>query len=128
MNTKLPSNLEFETFEIKVKEQGELVKVNESTAVEHSKIIGIFGLLKGGTQANFLSTMIISVNGENLISHKNFHASIIEKTNSLSVLDSMWIVDKEINNSDIRIEYKDGSEINDPYSFNLYFVCEKRQK
>ncbi len=72
--------------------------------------------------------MIISVGGENLISHEKFHASIIEKTNSLSVTESMWLVDKEINNSDIKIEYQDGGESTDPYSFNLYLVCEKRQK
>jgi len=125
---QLPPNLELEKFEINVTTRGQNVKINEKTVVEHSKIIGIFGLLKGGTQANFLSTLIISVNGENLISHEKFHASIIEKTNSLSVLDSMWHVDKDINNSDIKIEYQDGSEVSSPYSFNLYFVCEKRQK
>ena len=102
---------ELEKYTIEVTASGKSTKSpSAKTRVEHSKIIGIFALLKGGSQANFQSLMSINVQGENLISDEKFHPFIIEKTNSLSVKDSMWLVDKDIHNSDVKIEYIDGEQ------------------
>ncbi len=116
---------ELEMYELKVTSQNGKANVSDKTRTEHKKIIGIFCVLKGGSQPNFQSTIKISVDREPLVSDVKFHPFIIEKTNALSVEEAMWMCDKDINNSDVKIEYRDGGEQAEPYTLNVYFVCEK---
>lgn len=125
-NFFLPNNLELEAFDIEINSQFEEIKLSGKTTIEHEKLFGVFCIFKGGNQANYLSSMSISVNSERLISAEPFSPAIIEKTNYLSVLQALWIVDKKISASDVLIKYKDGGETPAPYKLTVYFICEKK--
>ncbi len=123
----IPDNLEIESFKIEIATANDEFKISEKTKIEHKKIVGVFCLLKGGNQPNYNSKLSIAINSENLVSVEPFSPFLIEKTNSLSVFDSMWKVDKDINTSDISIKYTDGnnSGASFPYTLTLCLLCQK---
>jgi len=122
----LPPNLELESHKIVVPSANAVVRVDSKTKIEHKKIIGLFLMLNGGTNANYNSKLSVSVDTKAIVSPQQFHAFIIEKTAALSIVEAMWHVDIEIQSSDIHIQYNDSGEIGSGYEATLYLVCEKK--
>jgi len=127
MEKPLPNNIELEAYRIDITNPNtsQIVKLNQKTKIEHKKIIGVFCALKGGNQANYKSKVSISINSENIISAEPFNIFLIEKTNSLTMENCMWKLDKEIKASDVNINYEDANEYSSPYTLVIYLVCTK---
>jgi hypothetical protein len=123
----LPPNLELEAFSIVVENAKDIVKINTKTKIEHDKVLGVFLLINGGTISNYKSKLSVTINSQAIVSAEPFNAFVIEKTTAISVVESMWNVDRKINSSDVAIRYEDSGEIGTAYTATLYFVCSKRK-
>jgi len=122
-------NLELEVFKIPVTTGGTLQSLDFKTKIEHNKVVGIFTALKGAADAasvNFGSQIRISIDSKPLVSNDMFQFFLLEKNNYSSISQVAWKTDFAIQSSDVKIEYKDGSNVNPPYTAYVYFICQKK--
>ncbi len=122
------SNLELESYEMKVSSAGQILRKDFKTKIEHKKIMGMFlthRVPTGGTSANRNSRLAIQVNRNFIFSQGLFHYTLLEKTEALTIYETAWRTDININNADIQIEYHDGSTVTPPYSVYVHLICQK---
>jgi len=121
-------NLELESYEMKVANDGDIVKGDFKTKIEHKKVLGIFithRVASGGFANNPNSTLSIKVDRNFVLAQGLFHYNLIEKTPYLTVYEAAWRTDIKINTSDVTIEYRDGSTVGGNYSAFIHFICQK---
>ncbi len=119
-------NLELESYEIDVTSAGQLVPVNANTKIEHGKILGVFVSCRGTASANYNSLFSVEVDNVRIISNDDIHFQLFEKTAYNNLIDVAWKTDIDISTSNVRILYKDGSNITPPYKAYVHFICRKK--
>ena len=121
-------NLELESYEIKIASNGQVIKKDFKTKIEHKKVLGVFVTHRvptGGFANNRNSRLSIKVDRNFILAQGLFHYNLIEKTESLTIYEVAWRTDISINTSDVAVEYHDGSTVNTAYSAYVHFICQK---
>lgn len=121
-------NLELETFEMKIGTANQVITKDFKTKIEHKKVLGVFlthRVPTGGTAFNRNSRLAIQIDRNYVFNQGLFHYSLLEKTEALTIYETAWKTDINIDTSDVRIEYHDGGTVTPPYTFNVHFICQK---
>ncbi len=121
-------NLELESYEIKISSNGQVIKKDFKTKIEHKKILAVFVTHRIPTNSygnNRNSRLSIKVDRNFILAQGLFHYNLIEKTESLTIYEVAWRTDININTSDVSIEYHDGNTVNTAYSAYVHFICQK---
>ena len=120
-------NLEYETYEIEVPSPNKLVTLNNiQTKAEHDRLLGVFGFYKGNGIDTIGSKLRIMIGNRHILSTRYIDFSIIEKTNTLSIEQSAVRLDVPVSNTDVKIEYIDGDNIEPPYRVFVVFILRKK--
>lgn len=122
-------NLELETFEIPITSAAQVVTLNSKTKIEHEKVLAVFLTHRnsaGTLQANRNSKLSIQIDRNYLFTVGEFHYTLLEKSEGMTIYESSWRTNIRINNSDVEIKYTDGSTVTPPYSAYVHLICKKK--
>ncbi|MCF6183100.1 MAG: hypothetical protein L3J56_00495 [Bacteroidales bacterium] len=121
-------NLELESYELKITSNGQIIKKDFKTKIEHKKVLGVFVTHRIPTNSygnNRNSRLSIKVDRNFILAQGLFHYNLIEKTENLTIYEVAWRTDINVNTSDVNIEYHDGATVNTAYSAYVHFICQK---
>jgi hypothetical protein len=122
-------NLELETYEIPVTSAGQEVKITSKTKIEHEKVLAVFLTHRnsaGTLQANRNSKLSIQIDRKYVFTEGEFHYTLLEKSEGMTIYESSWRTNIRINNSDVEVKYTDGSTVTPPYSAYVHLICKKK--
>ena len=121
-------NLELESYELPITVAGVTVSKEFKTKIEHKKVHGLFlthRVASGGVSYNRNSRISIKIDRDFVFNQGLFHCILLEKTEGLTIYETAWRTDIDINVSDVAIEYSDGSTVTPPYSLYVHLICKK---
>jgi hypothetical protein len=120
-------NLEIEHYELLVKTSGQTVNLDGlKTKIEHDKILGVF-TISDNANSNYGSQVSVQIDRQFVIADGMFDIDLIKKGVDMSVYESAWRTDIDINTSDVKIIVQDSGRATVPYKMHVYFICRKRE-